>query len=160
VLSNEELKQSQFGRDVLKFGLSIDKVFKYFALENRVGYQLPGESTQKFGNVKYTYGYGGVIEAGTHPSVSFLGARVGGFLDMHLGDYYKVQGGAFEYNPGRYRLVSFGPEVQYQTQNLKVGMQWRRLIDKTQDASLDTLGDLMGAGTSQGSVNAYFSVLF
>ena len=159
-LSNDELKQSQFGRDTFQVGISIKKDLPYFSVENFLSYMIPGRSNQKTGNVNYLYEYGSVIGASTHPAFLLGGLRVGGFFEMLLGDYYRVSGGAFSYDPGRYRLVSAGPEIQYRIQNVAIGLSARYLIDSSKDASYDSLGDLMGPGVAQGNIVGSISIYF
>jgi hypothetical protein len=159
-LSAEELKNSQYGRDAVSAGLSMRKDLRFFSVENYLGYTADSTSTQKIGNVEYTYDYGSVITASTHPTLLFGNFRLGGFVEINLGDYYRVKGGAFNYDPGRYRIVSGGPELQFDTGSYAIGLSGRYLINATRDASFDSLGDLMGPGVAQGNVTATLSVYF
>lgn len=159
-LSAEELKSSQFGRDTFHLGLSIQKDLKYFSIENILGYTFKGTTKQTIGLVEYTYDYGSVVEVSTHPALKIFNFRVGGFLEMLLGDYYRVSGGAFTYDPGRYRILSGGPEIEYKIGSVTLGLAGRFLLNATQDASYDSLGDLLGTGVSQGNVVGKVSIYF
>ncbi len=159
-LSAEELKNSQYGRDALTAGISMKKDLSNFSIENFLGYTASGDSKQKIGNIDYTYEYGDVISVSTHPAALVGPFRIGGFVEVNLGDYYRVKGGAFTYDPGRYRLVSGGPEIQYSAKNFSLGLTGRFLMNATQDASFDSLGDLMGPGVAQGNVAATVSFYF
>lgn len=161
MLSNDELKNSQFGRDTYSVGVSMRKDLEHFSVENFLGYTEDGESTSKIGNVDYLHEYGSIVTASTHPALLLGNFRLGGFLSIALGDYYRLSGGAFnDYNPGRYRIISAGPEVQYRFGNVAVGVSGRFLVNATNDASFDTLGDLLGSGAAQGDVAATLSVSF
>jgi hypothetical protein len=159
-LSAEELKNSQFGRDTYSLGLSMRKDLAFFSVENFLGYMGSGTSQQTIGKVPYTYDYGGVISASTHPAVLVGPFRIGGFAEFDLGDHYRVNGGAFSYDTGRYRIVSGGPEVSFQHKNFILGVDGRFIINTTKDASFDTLGDLMGPGAAQGNVTGTVSIIF
>lgn len=160
MLSNEELKKSQFGRDTYSAGVSLRKDLTSFSVENFLGYTGSGESTSKIGNVEYLHEYGSIITASTHPALLVGDFRVGGFLALALGNSYRMTGGAFSYDPGRYRIVSAGPEIEYRFSNYAVGISGRFLVNATNDASFDTLGDLLGSGAAQGDIAATLSVSF
>jgi hypothetical protein len=160
MLSNQELKESQYGRDTYQIGISIKKDLQYFSIENFLSYLGSGTSSQMIGNVNYQYEYGSVVGVSTHPAFVLGGFRFGGFFEILLGDYYRVNGGAFSYDPGRYRLVSGGPEVKYRYQNVEFGISARYLINATQDASYDSLGDLLGPGVAQGNIAANVAIFF
>lgn len=160
-LSAEELKNSQFGRDTLSVGLSIRKDLKAFSIENFVGYTFAGSSTQSVGSVDYLYRYGGIITASVHPALVLGALRVGGFVEMNLGEDFAISGGSFENSIGRYRLVSGGPELQFFVdQNVAIGVTGRFVLDATKDADFDMLGNLMGPGVAQGNIAATLSVYF
>jgi hypothetical protein len=159
-LSNQELKQSQFGRDAFKVGVSVKRDLNYFSIENFLSYMFAGNSVERVGNIDYTYSYGSVVTASTHPALLLGPLRLGGFFEFMLGDHYRVSGGAFSYDPGRYRLVSIGPELQLRIQNVVLGVSGRFLLDHTKDASFDSLGDLMGSGVAQGSISGQISIFF
>ena len=159
-LSNEELKQSQFGRDIYQLGISIKRDLDFFSVENFISYMFEGQSTQRIGNIDYHYEYGGVVEVSSHPALLLGPFRLGGFIELSLGDDYKVTGGAFQYDPGRYRILSGGPEIQYRYHNVVLGVTGRFLLNATQDASYDSLGDLMGPGVAQGFISGSVSVFF
>lgn len=158
-LSSEELKLSQYGRDNVHLGISIRKDLARFSVENIIGYTFASSSSQKIGLVEYTYEYGGVAEVSTHPAVNFSSFHLGGFAELLLGSY-RVKGGAFDYNPGRYRILSAGPELEYQLDSVSFGLAGRFLLNATSDASYDSLGDLMGAGVAQGNVTAKVTYRF
>jgi len=159
-LSADELKTSPYGRDTVHLGMSIRKDLKVFSVENIVGYTFKGQSIQKIGAIPYTYNYGGVVEVSTHPAVMLSNFRVGGFLEFLLGDGYEVSGGAFDYNPGRFRILSGGPELEYRFNSMALTLTGRFLINATQDASYDSLGDLLGVGVAQGNIGLKWSYFF
>ncbi|MBC7385870.1 MAG: hypothetical protein H7301_06880 [Cryobacterium sp.] len=159
-LSAEELKNSQYGRDAYTIGLSMKKDLAKFSIENFLSYTASGSSQQKIGAVNYAYDYGSVVTVSLHPAALVGPFRVGGFAELNLGDHYRVNGGAFTYDPGRYRIVSGGPEIQFVTKDFSLGLSARFLIDATRDASFDSLGDLMGPGLAQGNVAFTGSIFF
>lgn len=159
-LSAEELKASQFGRDAYRLGLSIRKDLDFFSIENIIGYTFSSQTKQTIGAIEYTYDYGGVVEVSTHPAFRISNFRVGGFLELLLGDYYRVSGGSFSYDPGRYRILSAGPEIEYKINSVAFGLSGRFLLNATEDASYDSLGDLLGTGVSQGNITAKVSYYF
>jgi len=161
-LSATELKSSPYGRDTWHVGLSIRKDLPFFSIENILGYTFSGQSLQTVGAVQYTYHYGGVVEVSTHPAFLISHFRVGGFLELLLGDSYEVTsaGGAFDYNPGRFRLLSGGPEVEFRFNSIALTLTGRFLLNATQDASYDSLGDLLGFGVAQGYLGLKFSYFF
>ena len=85
---------------------------------------------------------------------------VGGYGEIHLADYFRVKGGAFKYDSGRYRILSAGPEMAFTIENIEIGMQGRFLVGATQSANFDYLGNLLGVGTAQGGLGASASILF
>jgi len=159
-LSAKELQSSQYGRDAYHLGISLRKDLPMFSIENILAYTFESTSTQTIGAVPYTYSYGGVVEVSTHPALQLSPFRIGGFLEFLLGDHYEVSGGAFDYNPGRYRLLSGGPEIEYRINSIAFVLSGRFLLNATQDASYDSLGDLLGVGTAQGNITAKVSYYF
>ncbi len=160
-LSNSELKNSQFGRDTASVGFSMKKDLKFFSIENYLGYMFEGESKQSIGGVDYTYDYGSVITASIHPSVNIGPFRLGAFAEMNLGDHYRISGGAFDNDIGRYRVVSGGPEFSIALgNNMSAGLTGRFMINSTKDADFGMMGDLMGPGVAQGNVSGTFSIFF
>lgn len=159
-LSNEELKNSQYGRDTLTAGLSLKKDLSFFSIENLLGYTLPGQSKQTTGNIEYTYDYGGIISASIHPAFLIGPFRIGGYAEMDLADYERVSGGAFDYDSGRFRLVSGGPEIQFQVKEFFAAVKGRFMINATNGATFDMLGDLMGPGAAQGNITGTIGFIF
>ena len=86
---------------------------------------------------------------------------MGGFTELHLSDYYKVTSDAFnDFDTGRYRILSAGPELMFRTDDIIVALSGRALLNSTKNASFDFLGNLMGAGVAQGSLGLSVRMLF
>ena len=161
-LSADELKSSPYGRDTIHLGLSIRKDLNHFSVENFLGYTLGAQSKQTVGAVPYTFDYGGVVEVSSHPAFLISNLRIGGFLELLLGDHYEVfsDSRSFDYNPGRFRILSGGPELEYRFNSMALTVTARFLINATQDASYDSLGDLLGTGAAQGNIGLKWSYFF
>lgn len=159
-LSADEMKNSPFGRDIGTLGISMRKAFKFGYVENLVSISTGGSSTQTIGLVDYLYDYGSVIQAKIRAGVKIGPMSVGGYGEIHLADHFRVKGGAFSYDSGRYRILSAGPEMAFSFENIEIGMQGRFLVGATQSANFDYLGNLMGVGTAQGGLGASASILF
>jgi hypothetical protein len=159
-LSAEELKNSPFGRDVFTLGLSLRKDLRRFYIENYVSFDTAGKSKQTVGLITYQYGYGGVVDAKIRGGYRLGAFELGAFTELHLASSFKVSGGAFEEDFGRYRILSAGPEISYTTEDYALGVQGRFLLDSTKNANFDFLGNLMGPGVSQGSIGISGKVFF
>ncbi len=159
-LSAEEMKNSPFGRDIGTFGISFRKSFKYGYVENLVSLSTPGKSQQAVGLVNYTYDYGTVVQAKIRAGVKLAYVSLGLFGEIHLADYFRVSGGAFGYDSGRYRILSAGPEVTMTFDQFQFGLQGRMLASATNGANFSYLGNLLGIGTAQGGIGASASILF
>jgi hypothetical protein len=161
VLSAEELKNSIIGRDIMTVGISMRKDLKFAYFENRIGYTIKSEAPERIGNIDGVHQFGGIVNVSAHVGANLFGLQAGGFAEVHLGDDYRYVAGAFdEPGIGRYRILSFGPEVTWMSQNFSVGVHGRFLLDSTKDASFDTMGNLLGTGVAQGSVGGTVSFFF
>lgn len=151
-LSAEELKNSPFGRDVAKLGAFFKRVSPRSYLENELTFQLPGSSSHTIGLVRYQYGYGWVMTAAIRGGFRHGEFYVGGFTQLHLADYLQISGGSFGFDSGRYRILSAGPEIGFDSDSTTIVFHGRFLLDSTKDATFDYLGSLMGDGIAQGSL--------
>ena len=152
-----ELKDSPLGRDVAEVGLNLKRDEKWYMVENKLSITGGSKAEQKLGSIKYTHDYGSIVEAGIAaalrlPMVENGGLEIGGSTQVLLAENTRVKGGAFEYETGRMRVVTAGPEVAWNQGGLRFWAHARFVIDSTKGASLDQLGDLMGHGVGQGSV--------
>jgi len=161
LLSNDELKNSPYGRDLFTFGTSMRKRTTHFYIENYLSYTGAGQTRQKIGSVEYLFQYGDVINAKLRTGLSYSFLDVGAFAELHLARYFRVSGGAFgPYDPGAYRLISVGPEITARFGAFSASIFGRILVDSTQGANFDYLGNLMGAGTAQGNLGSAVSYAF
>ena len=160
VLSAEELKNSPLGRDTISGGISIKKDLPLISFENLIGFTLPGTAKQTLGAVEYSHQFGSVIFAQISAAARVGQFRLGAYTEINLADYYRVTGGAFSFDSGRYRLLSAGPRVSYEMQNMAVTLYGRFKVDASKDASFDYLGNLMGQGVAQGTIGANLSFYF
>lgn len=151
-LSAEELKNSPFGRDVFSAGLSMRKDTSVFYVENILGVALPGKTKQKIGNLNYEHEFGSLTTARVRVGGKTRGFALGGFGEILLSDYYRVTGGEFKYDSGRFNIISAGPEMSFSSGNFTVSMFGRFIVSRTKDASYDSLGYLFGAGTKEGFI--------
>ena len=158
MLSAEELKNSPLGRDIGTVGISMRKELDWFYLENRLSYSTPGSATEQIGQVSYQYNFGSVVNVAMHLGAAVHKLHIGGYADVDLADYYKYSGGAFSYDTGRYRLISGGPELGWIDKDFAVTITGKFLLNATKNANYDYLGDLMGAGVSQGNLAASLSI--
>ena len=160
-LSDEEIKSSQFGRDVTTLGLAVEKKSDYFYVQNELSYSSEGETKEKIGNLEYTYEYGSITAVRLRAGARIFSVfHIGPVAELFLSDYFRVKGGAFAYDPGRFRILAVGPEFKYQNNNFYLSAVGRFLINSTKGADFDLLGDLMGVGTAQGGVTFSAGVLF
>ncbi len=160
-----ELKDSPMGRDIMEVGVSLKRDEKWYMVENKLSVHGGSKAEQKIGAINYTHDYGSIIEAGIAaalrlPVVEDGGLEIGGSTQVLLAQNTRVKGGAFEYETGRMRVVTAGPEVAWNQGALRFSANARFVIDSTKGASLDQLGDLMGHGVGQGSVGAGLSFKF
>ena len=84
--------------------------------------------------------------------------NAGGFMELHLADYLKINGGAFNYDTGRFRIFSMGPEISYKADDFSVSLVGRFLVGSTRDANFAYLGNLLGYGVAQGSIGLLGSI--
>lgn len=157
MLSAEELKNSPLGRDVYSLGIAMLKERGLIYVENSILYTFEGEATQKLGAIDYTHRFGWVLDVKVRAGANLGPLKAGGFAEVHLGNNYGVASQAFSWNSGRYRLISGGPEVAFKTNLFEARAFARILLDATQEANYDYLGNLLGAGVSQGSVGVSLS---
>lgn len=158
-MSFQELKDSPFGRDVGEIGISIRKEIKRFYIENSLSVRSGGTSEQIIGMVTYTYSYGDVVEPSVHVGYVNNPWHFGGYLNFFLADHYSISGGSFSEDKGRFRVISVGPEVRYQMDNLVIGAQGRMIVNATADADLGHLGSLdtwVGRGGVEASIGYRF----
>jgi hypothetical protein len=160
VLSAEELRDSPIGRDVGTAGLSLRKEIRNIYVENFVSLSTSGSAQQKLGQINYKHEFGKTIGVAVHAGAKLRRFRLGGYGELNLADYYRVSGGAFSFDTGRYRILSVGPEVSYDWDDFEVSVIGRFLANATRDISYDALGNIMGQGAGQGNVAATFSVKF
>ncbi len=159
-LSADELKNSPFGRDVFSVGISFKKELTRFYVENRVGISFAGAAAQNVGLVAYKYDYGHVWDVNLRAGTTLWKIDLGAYVDLKLADHLRVSGGAFNYDSGRYRILSGGPEIAFRTEDVVFSVFGRFLLDSTKGASFDYLGNLLGAGVAQGGVGASLGVFF
>lgn len=159
-LSAEELQNSPYGRDLVTLGTSLRKNVGIGYVENFISLTTGGSSTQRVGLIDYTHSYGEVITVKVRAGVRFWHLDVGAFTEMALANHYRVSGGTFHFDTGRYRILSGGPEVTYMGDGFALGLQTRFLLNATQGANFDYLGNLMGAGVAQGSIGLTASLFF
>ncbi|MBI3558569.1 MAG: hypothetical protein HY074_20050, partial [Deltaproteobacteria bacterium] len=93
-----------------------------------------------------------------HAGANIWKLRAGAYTELYLADYFKVDGGAFSLDTGRYRILGAGPELKFLARDFEVGLTGRFLLDATKGTNFDYLGNIMGPGVSQGSVSASLSV--
>jgi hypothetical protein len=160
VLSSEEFKNSALGRDATSVGLSMRKDLRFLTIDNRIGYTLASEAEQKIGNVTYRHEFGSIVLASVSAAARVKGFRIGGFAELNLADDYRVTGGAFPFSSGRYRLLSGGPKISYETLDFVATFSGRLLLDSTPGVNLDYLGNLLGQGAGQGAWIASMGVFF
>lgn len=160
VLSASELKNSPLGRDATSAGLSIRKDLRFLTIENRIGVTLPDKAKQEVGAVTYNHEFGSIVLASISAAARLGALRIGGFAELNLADNYRVSGGAFDFESGRYRLLSGGPRISYETLDFVASLSGNLLIDATQNANFDYLGNLLGQGSGQGSWVASLGVYF
>jgi hypothetical protein len=97
----------------------------------------------------------------THPGFAMGKLRLGGYAEVFLADYYRVrQGVAYSHDSGRYRIVAAGPELSWVDPDYVVGLNGRFVVNATQNASIDRLGDLLGQGVAQARIGASIGVYF
>jgi len=157
-LSAEEMKNTPYGRDVFSGGLSMQKDLQYFYIENLLGLTSQGTSSQQIGTVPYTYSYGSVVSATVRAGGKLGMFHMGVFGEIFLADYYRVSGGAFQFDSGRYEITSGGPEFTIEGNSWSVGIYGRFILNSTKDANFDYLGNVMGQGVGQGSIGGTVAI--
>jgi hypothetical protein len=151
-LSSEELQNSSFGRDVYSAGIILRKDFPHGYIENALVVSAGTKSQSRLGAVDYTYDYGKVIQPSIRGGLIFGDFRVGGVAELSLADRFAVSSRAFRYDSGRHRIVAMGPEIQWIHENFIAGLAGKRILSATRDADFGALGNLLGDGVSEGSL--------
>ncbi|HUP58369.1 MAG TPA: hypothetical protein VM598_13005, partial [Bdellovibrionota bacterium] len=165
MLSANELKNSPFGRDIGTVGISLRKDLSRFYVENFLGLSFNGSSTREIANVTYNYDYGKIINVSTHVGARIGKLHLGGYAELFLSDYFRISesgGSAFDpsFDSGRFRVLAAGPELSWREKGFQVSLAGRYLVDATQGADFDFLGNIMGAGVAQGNITAGVSLFF
>lgn len=158
--SADELKNSPLGRDVPTLGLSMKRETNGSYVENLVSVSGKGEAKQSIGSVQYTHQYGTVTAASIRAGGKYRGFELGGFAEVLLADFYRVSGGAFTFDSGRYRIIGAGPELSWSQDAFKIALIGCWVIDSTPGVNLDYLGDIMGRGVGQGFFGSSLSFRF
>lgn len=163
MLSNEELKKSPLGRDIFQTGVLFSKSTDHMFFENRWGLILGGNARQQIGSVTYEYQYGTVVNTGLAVGGQLGGMRLGAFIDLYLGDKFgitSVENESFNEQFGRYRIVSAGPEVSFRMKNLEAFAKANFLLNQSDEADFNYVGDLLGPGVAGGHWSAGLSFYF
>lgn len=150
--TNEELEKTQFGRDVYSIGLSATRLAPYFYVNNSLGLTFPSQAKQNLGGLSYQHRYGSILNLEMRAGARLGDFRIGGLLDLSLGNNYEVKGEGFNFNSGRYRIFTLGPELAYENSNLRWGVSGGWLIDSTDGVDINFLGDLLARGAGRGYV--------
>jgi hypothetical protein len=159
-LSNDELKNSLFGRDLFSVGLSARRDLPFGYVEGLVGTTTKSEVKQTVGLSDYTYKFGSLISTEIRAGAQWDRIRLGGFTELLLSDSFKVESDAYNYDSGRYRILSAGPEAGWVDKNFSVMLHGRYILNATRGANYEYLGDILGRGTSQGSLSITASYFF
>lgn len=160
-LSNEELKSSPVGRDVLTVGLSMERVLDRFFVENSLSYTFKSSAEQTIANVPYKHDFGGTVSAKVQGGLRAWKFRIGGYAELLLADYYRLSGDDMDFvDIGRYRILAGGPEISWVDESFRVTLAGRLKLDSTREANFDHLGNIMGQGAAQGSLGASVSLNF
>jgi len=158
-LSADELRNSLYGRDLATIGVSIQKRFDVGWIQNDLSYTAPGSSEETLGQITTNYEFGGVINVSVKGGLRLSDLHLGVFTDIYLSDFLKInEGPEVAINTGRYRIVSAGPEISYQSKRFTLGLWARFILDSTKNANFNFLGNIMGPGVSQGSIGATASI--
>lgn len=162
MLSADELKQSPFGRDVITFGIEAKKTSGFVYLDNFIGLTLPSQTTQTIGSIDYHHQFKETFQANIHGGITFLDhLKLGAFVELYLASGMKVSGGAFQgFDTGRYRIVTWGPEVSWRTSDFFVNTKLKMLLNSTPGVNLDYLGDVLNTGVAEGSFSASAGLYF
>ncbi len=158
-VSDSEVKDSPVGRDVLTLGVSLIRYTETFYFRNQLSYSFGGESEQRFEDEIVNYEFGAVTRASVSAGWYYREFSFGGFAELSLAASYKRSGVTVDdIDTGRYRIVAFGPEFQWYGDDWQVNLFGRWVVDSTESANLDFIGDLMGQGSGQGHVGLSFSL--
>lgn len=160
MLAPDEFKNSPLGRDIATIGLSMKRDAARYYVENTLSISDDGEAKQKLGQIEYVHRYGQITSASVRAGGKVKGFELGGMAELILADSHSVKGGAFKRDFGRQRLISAGPELAYNVENLKVGLAAQWMLDSTNGTKLDDLGDILGRGVGQGSVSSSLTFKF
>jgi hypothetical protein len=161
-LSNEELKNSLYGRDTYKLGISLSTRRENFYIRNDLTYTLASSIDQKLNDQFITHEFGAITGVKLDAGFTYKKLNLGGFFEVLLSDNYKVsnQFGTFTEQTGRNRIVSIGPKLEYRDKDYALEVNGRFLIDSTKETSYEFLSDLMGYGVGQGSINTAVNIYF
>jgi hypothetical protein len=159
-LSSDELKNSLYGRDVWSAGLSARKDLTRAFFEGSIGLTAPSSVHQKIGMTDYTYKFGSMVSTEIRAGTQLSHIRLGGFTELLLSNYFKTESEAYQFDSGRYRILSAGPEVGWVDQDFSVLLHGRYILNATRGASYQYLGDVLGRGASQGSLSLTASYFF
>lgn len=156
----DEIKNSPLGRDIATIGLSAKRDTANYYVENLIALSGEGEAEQKIGRINYTHSYGALTSASVRAGGKVGWLELGGFAEVLLANFYRVNGGAFSFDSGRYRIISAGPELAVTKDMFRMAFAARWVIDSTPGVSLDYLGDILGRGMGQGYVSTSASMRF
>lgn len=159
-LSDDELKNSLMGRDTTKIGITLATRKDLFFIENDFSYILESQVEETIGNVDYTYTFGSIMGVNLRAGAHYKGFMLGGFAEILLSDNFIIEGGDFQEDTGRTRIVSWGPHLEYRKNQYSLVVKGRFILDSTDDTSYDYLSDLMGYGVGQGSLQTQFNVYY
>ena len=157
-VSDSEVKDSPVGRDITTFGATLIRVTPTFYLENRLSFSMPGDAEQRVDGQDVAYEFGAVTRASVTAGWFYKEFSFGGFAELSLADSYRRRGGGLpDIDTGRYRIVAFGPEFQWYGDQWQASLYGRWIVDSTESANLDFIGDLMGQGAGQGHLGLSIS---
>lgn len=162
MLSPDELKKTRFGRDVATFGISMRKDLPRAYVSLDLGYTLPGTSEETISKINYQYEYGGIVNTSLRVGTRIGKIELGAFADIFLADYVRNRSGSeIYYDTGRFRILSFGPEVTARIDEFFVSA-YGRFIGNTSQTEVDfkDLGNLLSVGSGQSTIGIRVGLRF
>jgi hypothetical protein len=159
-LSDEELKNSFFGRDLFSMGINMKTQNEHFYVENKLGITLPSSVNEKIGTIEYEYKFGEVYDVSIEAGTKIGRVKIGGQTHLLLSENFEVDGGEFKYESGRNRIMTAGPVLAYASHQFELGMRGSFLLSSSKNTDLDFLGDLMNHGVGKGELRGYMSIFF
>lgn len=159
-LSEEELKRYAFFRDTAAVGASIDYSKPGFYSGALLKAMTSSHREETLGSVNYTHEYPTVGTTQFRAGIRMGALQVGGLFDFSLASSYKITGEDFNFESGRTRIISGGPQITLDYAGLRFGLEGRFIIDSTNDVTLDQLGDTFGAGAGKGFVSSRIGYAF